>query len=211
MKETSDNLGTRTVIDPSGAQVFDARRIIIRKGSIKMKTAKIFSVLFFIGFTISCSSIYDVKSDYDRQTNFSTLKTFDWMQAPQRTRVNSLIVQRVKNAVNAELEAKGLTMTSNNPDFLIAEYHGKKDQIQISDWGYGRAHRYGYSPAGVSVYEFEEGSLILDFVDTESKKLIWRGSAKAQIDSVDTPEKSEKLINAAVNKILEKYPPSSAK
>ena len=66
-------------------------------------------------------------------------------------------------------------------------------------------------PVGVSAYEFEEGSLILDFVDPESNKLIWRGSAKAQIDSVDTPEKREKLINAAVNEILGKYPPSSSK
>ena len=176
-----------------------------------MKAIKIFTVLFFIGFTISCSPIYDVKHDYDQQTNFSALKTFDWMQAPQRTGVNSLIVQRVKNAVNAELEAKGLTMTSDNPDFLIAEYHGKKDKIQISDWGYGRSHRYGYAPTGISAYEFEEGSLILDFVDPESKKLIWRGSAKAQVHDIETPEEREKLINAAVNEILKKYPPSSAK
>ncbi len=176
-----------------------------------MKAIKILFVLFLFGFTISCSSIYDVKHDYDRQTNFSALKTFDWMQAPQRTHANSLIVQRIKNAVNAELEAKGLTMTPNNPDFLIAEYHGKKDQVQISDWGYGRSHRYGYSPVGVTAYEYKEGSLILDFVDPESRKLIWRGSAKAQIDSIDTPEKSEKLINVAVNEILGKYPPSSSK
>ena len=176
-----------------------------------MKSIKIFLALFFMGFIISCSSIYDVKYDYDRQINFSALKTFDWMQAPQRTGTNSLVVQRIKNAVNAELETKGLTITSNNPDFLIAEYHGKKDKVQISDWGYGRSHRYGYSPVGVSAYEFEEGSLILDFVDPESKKLIWRGSAKAQIDSVDTPEKKEKLINEAVKEILEKYPPSSSK
>jgi len=173
-----------------------------------MKAIKALSILFFFGFTISCSPVYDVKYDFDRQTNFSGLKTFDWMQATEKPGANSLIIQRVKNAVNAELQAKGLTMTSNNPDFLIAEYHGKKDQVQISDWGYGRSHRYGYSPVGVSVYEFEEGSLILDFVDPQTRKLIWRGSAKAQIDSVDTPEKKEKLINAAVNEILKKYPPS---
>jgi hypothetical protein len=58
--------------------------------------------------------------------NFSALKTFDWMQAPEKAAVTSLVVQRVKNAVNAELKVKGLMMTSDKPDFLIAEHHGKK-------------------------------------------------------------------------------------
>jgi hypothetical protein len=44
-------------------------------------------------------------------------------------------------------------------------------------------------------------------VDAESKELIWRGTAKAEIQNVDTPEKREKLINEAVEKILGKYPP----
>jgi hypothetical protein len=48
-------------------------------------------------------------------------------------------------------------------------------------------------------------------VDTKSKKLIWRGSANAEVQNVNTPEKSEKLINAAVKEILKKYPPSSSK
>ena len=74
--------------------------------------------------------------------------------------------------------------------------------------GYRRGYR---GPSGVSTYQYEEGSLILDFVDAKSKKLIWRGSAKAQIDNVDTPEKSEKLINEAVKEILKEYPPSSSK
>ncbi len=180
-----------------------------------MKAIKIFIVLFFIGFTVSCSTTYDVKYDYDQQTNFSDLKTFDWMQVPEKASIDSLVVQRVKNAVNAELKAKGLMMTSNNPDFLIAEHLGKKDKVQVTDWGYGYGHR-GYrggsrGRSGVSTYQYEEGSLILDFVDTKSKKLIWRGSLKAEVQNADTPEKIDTLINEAVKEILKKYPPSSSK
>jgi hypothetical protein len=48
-------------------------------------------------------------------------------------------------------------------------------------------------------------------VDAKSKKMIWRGAAKAKVQNVDTPEKSEKLINEAVKEILKKYPPSLSK
>ena len=181
------------------------------KKSIDYNVIKIFAILFFIGLTISCSTIYDVKHDYDRQANFSGLKTFDWMQAPERAGENDLIVRRIKKAVNTELQAKGLLKTANNPDFLIAEYHGKRDQIQVSDAGHGRGGRYGYRPVGVSAYTFEEGSLILDFVDAKSKQMIWRGSAKAEVQNIMTPEEREKLINEAVKKILKKFPPLSSK
>ena len=153
-----------------------------------------------------------MKYDFDQQANFTDLKTFDWMPVPEKTGINSLVVQRVKNAVNAELQAKGLMMTSNNPDFLIVQHLGKKGKVQVTDWG------YEYSPYGryrgahlrrgrVSTHEYEEGSLILDFVDAKSKKMIWRGAAKAEVQNVDTPEKSEKLINEAVQEILKNFPP----
>jgi hypothetical protein len=37
--------------------------------------------------------------------------------------------------------------------------------------------------------------------------LIWRGSAKAEIDTVDSPEESWEIIKKAVMEILKKFPP----
>ena len=42
-----------------------------------MKAIHAFFVLFLIGFTVSCASIYGVKYDYDQQANFADLKTFE--------------------------------------------------------------------------------------------------------------------------------------
>ena len=173
-----------------------------------MKAIHAFFVLFLIGFVVSCSSVYGVRYDYDKQADFENLKTYDWMTVPEKANINSLNVERVKKAVSAELQAKGLMMTSNNPDFLIAEHLGRKDKVQITNWGYGYGPHGGYRGAGgISTYEYEEGSLILDFVDAKSKKMIWRGVAKADINNVDTPEKKEKLINEAVHEILKNFPP----
>ncbi len=180
-----------------------------------MKAIKIFIVLFFVGFTISCSSTFDVKHDYNKQVDFSDLKTFDWMQVPEKAGVSSFVVQRVKNAVNAKLNAKGFMMTSDNPDFLIAEHIGNKERVQVSAWGYGYGPHRGYQgghwePSGATKYKYEEGSLILDFVDPETKDLIWRGSAKAEIHNINTQKEKEKLINTVVKDILKKFPPSSS-
>jgi hypothetical protein len=91
-----------------------------------------------------------------------------------------------------------------------------QDVIVVDDWGYGYGPYetyYGehWGAGGIATYTFEEGSLVLDFVDTKTKRLIWRGSAKAEIDSVDSPEKSTEIIDKAVKEILKNYPPPSKK
>ena len=47
----------------------------------------------------------------------------------------------------------------------------------------------------------------MNFADAVSKELLWRGTANAEIDQVQTPEKREKLINEAVSQILKNFPP----
>jgi len=181
-----------------------------------MKTLCTFIIVCLMALTISCSPIYSVKYDYDTKTDFASLKTYDWLPIPAKADIDKLNIERIKNAVNSQMTAKGLRKSPDNPDFLIASHVGKKEKVRIADWGYGYGPhgRYwgGYGgPRGVDVYKYEEGSLILDFVDAKSKKLIWRGSAKAQINTVKTPEKREKLIAEAVQKILEKFPPPPSK
>jgi hypothetical protein len=61
---------------------------------------------------------------------------YDWMPVPEKAVRNDLVVDCVKNAVDSELNAKGLNKTSQNPDFLIAEHLGKKDKLEIDSWGY---------------------------------------------------------------------------
>jgi len=181
-----------------------------------VKVINTFLALFLMGLAVGCSTIYGVQYDYDKNANFASLKTYDWLPIPEKTNIDSLIIERVKNAVNVGLQAKGLIVTSDSPDFLIATHLGQKEKVQVTDHGYGYGPYGGYrrgswggpwGPGGISTYQYQEGSLILDFVGANSKKLIWRGSAKAEVDNINTPEKSEKLINEAVQKILKNFPP----
>jgi len=189
-----------------------------------MKAINIFLFLFIIYFTISCSTIYNVQYDYDINVNFARLKTYDWLPIHEEADISSLDIKRIRNSVNSQLKTKGLKITSDNPDFLIVVHVGKEQKLNITNWGYGYGPYgrywggYGYGPyggywggywgpGGVSTYEYEEGSLILDFVDAKSKELVWHGSAKAVVGNEKTPEERQKKIYETVQKILEKYPP----
>jgi hypothetical protein len=180
-----------------------------------MKTLQSLCILILIVAATGCSTVYDVQYDYDKKAVFTDLKTYDWMAAPQKTDIDSLTMSRIQKAVETELQAKGLSRSSSDPDFLIAEHIGREDKVSVRSWGYDYGPYGGYwggywGTGGVSTFEYEEGTLILDFVDPQTNKLIWRGSAKAEIDTVRTVEERETLINESVQKILKNFPPPAS-
>jgi hypothetical protein len=177
-----------------------------------LRIVNIVFISFYIGFLIGCSTIYDISYDYDRAADFTILRSYNWLPVPEESYMNSLDLIRIKKAVSAVLNDKGFKKALNNPDFLIASHWGTKDIINVRPWGYGYGSygRYwgGYwGYGGVSVYQYEEGTLLIDFVEPDSKNLFWRGAAKREVDNTATPEKRDKMINDAVQKILKNFPP----
>jgi hypothetical protein len=63
-----------------------------------MKAIHTFFVLFLTGFLASCAAIYGVQYDYDKQADFESLKTYDWMTVPEKADIDNLNVARVKKA-----------------------------------------------------------------------------------------------------------------
>jgi hypothetical protein len=184
-----------------------------------MKIGAIFSIFCTSILIAGCASM-SVNYDYDQRVNFASLKTYDWLPTPQKARISELTIKNIEFAVDKQLEAKGLKMSSENPDFLIAVHVTKQTKVDTEQWGYaygngnffhgGRFSRFGGATSdyqfrsGTDTYVYEIGTLIVDFVDTKTRELIWRGTATAEIDpsapSID-------LINKAVAKILENFPP----
>lgn len=91
--------------------------------------------------TFTGCSPYIVNYDYDMEYDFTQLNMYDWISIPETVQVDELVVKRVKNAVNRQLTAKGLSKVSENPDFLIA-LHLVRQWKRDVDFGYS-SRRYG--------------------------------------------------------------------
>lgn len=171
-----------------------------------MKTITHFLILCTTALALSCSPV-SVSQDYDPQTNFSNLKNFAWLPIPRKAEVNQLVAKRIQNAVTRELGSKGLLENSMNPDFLIAMHGTTKEKLEIQDWGYSSRRAAYWGDRDISINQYTEGTLILDFVDAKSKQLLWRGVATGTVDPNATPEKRTKRINEGVAQLLAKFPP----
>ena len=174
----------------------------------------------FAGLLSGCSSV-TVKRDYDKEIDFTSLKTFTWQHAEQPQTGNPQIDndlndERIRNAVNATLSSKGLRLTTSaDAEMLIAYFmdHQRKlnsssASIGVGRGGYGRYGGVGYN-TGVS--EYDQANLTIDFIDPNNNKMIWRGVGSRAVYEGSNPEKSIQIINEAVAKILKKFPPKKRK
>ena len=154
-----------------------------------------------------------MNTEHDQSVSFSDLKTYDWMPTPEKMiddpRIDwKLLESRVHTAVDKELSAKGFSrLTSGSPDFLVG-YQVTLDKKVVTT-SLDRSPRYQYSrPAGWSSFEYEEGTLILEIVDSETRKLIWQGTAQDEVGFSKSSEKKQEQINEAVRLMLENFPPT---
>jgi len=149
----------------------------------------------------------DVSYDYDTDADFSQFKTYAWVQGTNLS--DELNHKRIINAIDRQLNAKGLQKveTRGDPDLAVA-YHAsfsKNLQINASGWG---GYRFSRVRSGrATVEEVPVGTLVVDLVNAKTRAIVWRGTATKQVDVNASPEKREKNINKAAEKLFKKYPP----
>jgi hypothetical protein len=160
----------------------------------------------------SASFAQQVKTDYDRSANFSQYKTYSWEKVQTQ---DQLWVDRIKEAVNTALAAKGLTPVESGGDLAIVAIEMTKNQQTLNTfydgfgggWGWRRGGGFGgFGDATTTTDTYKVGTLVVDMFDAHTKKLIWRGSASDTLS--DKSDKNIKNLDKGVQKMFDHFPPS---
>lgn len=169
----------------------------------------------------SCSSwVIDV--DYDDTLTFSGLKRYAWVpDTPVKSGnpaidSNTLLQDRIRQDIVTWLETHGYSYNPTNPDFLIAYQiivENKTKMTVMNDyydyplrWGYRYPLRTVNTPRQ-TVYEYRQGTLIIDMVNPATRKLMWRGSATDEVKQSSSIEQRNQRVREAVDEILQRFPP----
>ena len=160
----------------------------------------------------SASFAQQVKTDYDRSADFSQYKTYSWEKVQTQ---DQLWVDRIKEAVNAALTAKGLTPVESGGDVAIVAIEMTKNQQTLNTfydgfgggWGWRRGGGFGDSTTTVDTYKV--GTLVVDLFDAHAKKLLWRGSSSDTLS--DKSDKNIKNLDKGVEKMFDHFPPGPKK
>jgi hypothetical protein len=157
-----------------------------------------------------------VKTDYDRNADFSRYKTYSWENVHTR---NPLWVDRIKAAVNSVLAEKGWTEVQSGGDVSIMALEMTKDHRTLNTyydnfgggwgWRWGGGFGDGFGTSTTTEDTYRVGTLVIDVFDTNTKKLIWRGSASDTLS--DKSDKNIKNLDKGVQKMFDHFPPETSK
>jgi hypothetical protein len=176
------------------------------------RTADLLVALSLALASAACSS-YHVTTDHDESVDVSSIRTWDFMPhreaAPGSLAGNTLVEKRVKAAVERELAAKGMRRTSDSPQVVVALHSITRDRLDATSWPtwgpgwHGRWGHWGGYPS-VTVFQWTEGTLVVDLVDTRTNDLVWRGTVT---EALDEKSGSAESVDEAVRKLFEAFPP----
>jgi hypothetical protein len=153
----------------------------------------------------------DITYDYDKSADFTRFKTYAWVRGTEVK--DPLNHRRIVLAIDAQLAAKGLSKTdqAGKPDLLVTYHVALEQEKQINGYGtggtWGTVRWGGMSSGSARVQTITVGSLAVDLVDAQAGAIVWRGIASKDLDDGASPEKRDKNMNKAAEKLFKNYPP----
>ena len=169
-------------------------------------------VLLLLGFAAGHAAAQDVTYNFDRDTDFSKLKSYKWVAIKSVQQVDYITTRQITFVIDAELAKKGLLKTDlDYADLYIGYQTALSRQTSWvayhNGWGYGPG--WGGGLAKVDEASIHAGQLDLDMYAATEKKLVWRGAVSNTVDLTLSFDRSKKKIQKSVEKLLKNYPPNS--
>lgn len=165
----------------------------------------------------ACAARMTVSSHAERGLDFSRYRTFDWGPAdalptgdPRLDR-DPFFKDRVQGAVEKGLAARGLQLSqTGSPDLLIHYHAHVSTRIDVNRIDRTNGYAYCSQPGCPGdIVQYEAGTLVLDIVDAQTTRLLWRGWAQRSVaDMLEHRDVMAKTIDQAVARMLLSLPTS---
>ena len=173
--------------------------------------ARFGALTIFAAALTACAATMRVNSFTERGADLSHYRTYSFgpteavSTGDPRLDRNPFFYGRVEAAVEKQLAATGYEKTASaTPDLLIHFHASMTQEIDTSELD----QKYGYcSSSDCRPFVYDAGTLLLDFVDAHTSKLVWRGWAEGSMDGViDNQAWMEQKVDDAVKRILARFP-----
>jgi hypothetical protein len=164
---------------------------------------------------IACQSI-QVEAEFRRNFRFASVRTYAWLPDPpghagDPILHNDLIDGRVRNAVDRELQTMGYQKVAvDEADVHVTYYLSLATEVSWQMVSRSYHYQGGFfddHTTQTALRRVERGTLLLDVLEPERRRLVWRGTARAGVRRDSDPERREQKINDAVAKTLAQFPP----
>jgi Domain of unknown function (DUF4136) len=170
---------------------------------------------FGIGFLLAilaCAAMpaQDVSTNSMPGADFTKYHTYKWVPIDGAVQPNQIVDAQIKQSIDSQLAAKGLTNTDGDKaDLLIGYQISITQEKQWNAYGTGGI-RWGGGMASAQQSTISTGTLVLDMYDPSTKQLVWTGRVSKTLDPSANQGKKQKNLDKAMQKLLKNFPPKAS-
>ncbi len=172
------------------------------------------TMLLAASLLASCSPWRRVYSEEEPGVNLYRYHTYNWLETPDKGPGNagpdwlSISTQsKIRAAIEGQMGRFGFQICTDRPD-LVLHYHVavKNETFYVHDNGCDPRQPGDFRPCNrVRPVQYQEGTLIVDFIDTRDGNQVWRGAVVGALEEL-RPDEVDAKIKAAVAAIFKKFP-----
>jgi hypothetical protein len=164
---------------------------------------------------LACSPVRVLRTEPAEAFMLSNYRTFDFYAVETEGDALSPDYERgvalLKNAVARQLEARGLTRKSDDPDLRVnlgivvnQKVQTRQTNLQTDPPNYIGQRRYTWKSREVEVGRYRQGTVSVHLVDPRKNELVWQGVAEGVVPEKEA--KLEKTIDQGAEALLGKIP-----
>lgn len=161
----------------------------------------------------SCGIPITAGADYRRNAEFGPYTTFAWEEGNDRPvgdprfEDNPFFVERLHAAIERELGERGIRYSESEPALLVHHHLSVRDRVEVYEADRERGYETPEYGPGTQVIQYEEGTLLVDIADSETKEIVWRGWARGDIGpALEDAGEMEDRLTEAVSRMFDEFP-----
>lgn len=185
---------------------------IQNRGTVIMKKTG-WSALALITLAGACGPGIRAGADFAPDVDFGSFSTYVWDEpdtrpvGDPRLENNPFFEQRLHDAIEREMSARGFQAAEADGGLTVHHHATVRPHVEVYEADVAEGYAQPDYVDGSRVIQYDEGTLLVDIADAETREVVWRGWAQFDISAaLEDPEVMSERIDAAVEKMFESFP-----
>lgn len=177
-----------------------------------MRTRALGGATAALGVLGACAMAITAGADHAPNVDLGRYVAFTWDEADDRPvgdprlENNPFFEERLHAAVAVELASAGIREGSMGPTLLVHHHATVRDRVDVYEADRREGYRTEEYGEGTQVVQYEEGTILVDIADAESRTVLWRGWAQFDIGhAIEDPQVMEAAIEEAIGKMFRSF------
>lgn len=162
------------------------------------------------GALVGCGPTVRVHSSFDERASFAKYVTFAMLEpdraVPTDPDIDPFFMQRLRRMVREEMLRRGFREADpGEAQLRVGVMAVVRGRIIVYPSSLAYGYRWAYPWGGYDVRQYDEGTVVIDFIDAKRRAVVWRGTGTRVV----TSRTSDEDMREVVWEILNEYPPGA--